>query len=145
MHDILIKSQWFLGSWIWYKTFNFGILMFLWSQSLHIWKIQWVFCLIFWDYIKNNKQNRKAVEAKLVWWNQDRMFYIKFPNLRIQKIVGIWIEHHIIMENCETKIYQFDSDDPLEFFFTQKTNFYFFFSTARGWWSSINSILGKLS
>ena len=36
------------------------------------------------------------------------------------------------MENCETKIYQFDSNDPLEFFFTQKTNFYFFFLQPGG-------------
>ena len=29
------------------KILNFPIFMFSWSQSLHIWKIQWVFCLIF--------------------------------------------------------------------------------------------------
>ena len=29
------------------KIFNLPTFMFLWSQSLHIWQIHWVFCLIF--------------------------------------------------------------------------------------------------
>jgi hypothetical protein len=40
----------FLEFWdreIWYKTFNLYVFIFLWLQSLDIWKIQWVFHLIF--------------------------------------------------------------------------------------------------
>ena len=45
-----VKRQWLLGSWdrkTLYETFYLGIFMFSWSISLHIWKIQQVFCLVF--------------------------------------------------------------------------------------------------
>ena len=50
LDDIMIKKKIFLKSSdreIWYKTFNLGIHIVLWSQSLHIWKIQRVVLLIF--------------------------------------------------------------------------------------------------
>ena len=53
--DIMIKKKIFLKSLdreIWYKTFNLGIHIVLWSQSLHIWKIQWVVLLIFRSHIQ---------------------------------------------------------------------------------------------
>ena len=55
LDDIMIKKKVFLKSSdreIWYKTFNLGIHIVLWSQSLHIWKIQWVVLLIFGSHIQ---------------------------------------------------------------------------------------------
>ena len=54
LDDIIIKTKIFLKSSdreIWYKTFNLVIHVVLWSQSLHIWKIQWVVLLIFCSHI----------------------------------------------------------------------------------------------
>jgi hypothetical protein len=50
LNDIPIKRKLFLEFWdreIWYKTFNLYIFIFLWSQSLNVWKIQWFFHLTF--------------------------------------------------------------------------------------------------
>ena len=55
LDDIMIKKKIFLKSSdreIWYKSFNLGIHIFLWLQSLHIWKIQRVVFLIFVDIFK---------------------------------------------------------------------------------------------
>ena len=67
LDDIMIKNKIFLNSWdreIWYKTFNIGIPIFLWSQYLYIWKIQWVVCLISCGHIQmkvKTKTNRPPV------------------------------------------------------------------------------------
>ena len=45
LNDTHIKGKLYLKFWareIWYKTFNLDIFIFLWWQSLDIWKIQWV-------------------------------------------------------------------------------------------------------
>ena len=58
LNDIPIKIKLFLESWdkeIWYKTFNLHVFIFLWSKSLNIWKIQWLFHLIIMNvYIKSH-------------------------------------------------------------------------------------------
>ena len=37
----------------------------------------------------------------------------KFPYLRIPKVMGFWLECHLIMKNCKSEIYWFESDDPV--------------------------------
>ena len=55
LREIMIKKKIFLKSShrdIWYKTFNLGIPIFSWSQSLNICKIQIVVFLIFCSQIQ---------------------------------------------------------------------------------------------
>ena len=71
LDDIKIKKKIFLNFWvreIWYKTFNLGTPVFLWSQSLHIWKIQrvvWFLAVIF-------KWKWKQKWTDLLWSISDR-------------------------------------------------------------------------
>ena len=74
LNDILIKRKIFLESWdgeIWYKTLNLGIFIISWSQFLHTWKDQQVFCLIFTAIKgKTNWHRRKLQPFSRFWKNQ---------------------------------------------------------------------------
>ena len=129
------------------------LFIFLWSQSLNIWKILWVFPIWFFSNKNKNKlfslhslaffkilkepmlaqkekylilkhqysafMSRKykgvalswrkprspslkfliiflseVVEAIWGWWIKKWMFHIKFPYLRIPKIIDFWLECH---------------------------------------------------
>ena len=73
-NDILIKTKTFLKSWdreIWYKIFNLCTIIFSWSQFLHIWKNQQVFCLIFAAITtKTNWSRRNLQPFSRFWRNQ---------------------------------------------------------------------------
>ena len=72
LYDIMIKKKIFLKSWdreIWYKTFNLGITIYSWSQSLHIWKSSelsfWFFTAIFkWKW----KQKQCSLLPLINFW-----------------------------------------------------------------------------
>ena len=75
LDDIMIKKKIFLKSSdreIWYKSFNLGIHIFLWLQSLHIWKIQRVVFLIFVDIFKWKWKQKQCSLLPLInfWQNQ---------------------------------------------------------------------------
>ena len=75
LDDIMIKKKIFLKSSdreIWYKSFNLGIHIFLWLQSLHIWKIQRVVFLIFADIFKWKWKQKQCSLLPLInfWQNQ---------------------------------------------------------------------------
>ena len=69
----MIKKKIFLNSSdreVWYETLNLGIPIFLWLQSLHIWKIQQDVCLIFRGHIQRKRKQNKL--ASCLWSISDR-------------------------------------------------------------------------
>jgi hypothetical protein len=46
--------------------------MFLWSQSLHIWQIHWVFCLIKFSYIIINEKFHPALKVRSIQHSNKR-------------------------------------------------------------------------
>ena len=70
-NDILIKIKTFLKSWdreIWYKRFNLCTIIFSWSQFLHIWKNQRVFCLIFAALTTKTNWSRRNLQLFSRFW-----------------------------------------------------------------------------
>ena len=80
LNDIPIKIKLFFKSWdgeIWYKMFNLTIFMFWSLQFLDIWKIHWVFCLIF-ASIKT-KANQRSLNSSVFFK------ILKEPTLVLEK------------------------------------------------------------
>ena len=91
---ILGKSQWFLESWD--RVFSCSC-----DHNLYISEISCEFSVWFFrGHIDTNKQNKKVVETKWGWWNQNWFIRSKFPLLRIPKIIFFWLEYYLVMKNC---------------------------------------------
>ena len=115
LDDIMIKKKIFLKSSdreIWYKTFNLGIHIVRWSQSLHIWKIQRVVFLIFHGHIQ-----MKENVASCLWSISDKTNAItekictsyESPNTQLLWAQGtrVWHTHGGLMPTSLQKFHIF--------------------------------------
>jgi hypothetical protein len=111
----LIKAEY----WCFQKRFFFfcaSICSFIILKKARDWRLKSLFL-----FLLLQKSDGKLTEffrylrivITKIWICINRMFYAKSPYLRIPKTIFFWLECHLIMKKCPSKMHQFETADPV--------------------------------